>query len=481
MAYARDAICEARNVSVAFGDPPRLVLADVTLAANEGEVLALLGPSGCGKSTLLRAMVGLLKPTRGEVFAHGKPLEGVHPGVALVFQNFALFPWMTVAQNIAVGLNGVNVSPEVARRRIANTIETVGLAGYEHAYPKELSGGMKQRVGIGRALARGPELLCMDEPFSALDVFTAESLRSEVYRLWSEPKLKGKMGAKGGGGGGAGSGGVAVRQSSPQATMQAASGSSAGAAVVDETVMPPLRSVMIITHIIEEAVFLADRIVIMGTRPGHIRQVIDNHLEHPRDYQSPAFLEMVQQLHDIIVSEHLPDRAPVSGAAANAAPSPEPLPPFQLGQMFGLMEILRDRGGSADVFSLNAVTDYDFGHTLSVIKGGEMLGFLNTPRNMVQLTPLGNRLLDAEIGVRKDMLNAQLRTLGTFRFMIDLIQESPRKMLSKELALEELAVRLPTEDVEKLFTTIIAWGRFAELFDYSMEGEEVTMAEGEKS
>ena len=147
-------ICEAHNVTVAFGDPPRPVLADVTLTANEGEVLAILGPSGCGKSTLLRAMVGLLKPTSGEVFAHGQPLVGVHPGVALVFQNFALYPWLSVAQNIAVALNGLNLTEEQARQRISGCIDTVGLAGYEDAYPKELSGGMKQRVGIARALAR---------------------------------------------------------------------------------------------------------------------------------------------------------------------------------------------------------------------------------------------------------------------------------------------------------------------------------------
>ncbi|HUO09427.1 MAG TPA: nitrate/sulfonate/bicarbonate ABC transporter ATP-binding protein [Phycisphaerae bacterium] len=421
-------ICEARNVSVAFGEPPRTVLANVTLAAKEGEVLALLGPSGCGKSTLLRAMIGLLKPTTGEVFAHGKPLTTVHPGVALVFQSFALYPWLTVSQNIAVALNGLDLAPEEAATRVTNCIETVGLAGYENAYPKELSGGMKQRVGIARALARGPELLCMDEPFSALDVFTAESLRSEVYRLWSQPK-----------------------ESTPNSA-------------------PPIKSVMFITHIIEEAVFLADRIVIMGTRPGHIRQIIENDIPHPRDYQSSAFLEMVQKLHDIIVSEHLPE-APAPAAGVPAILLPEPLPHVNLSEIFGLMELLRDRGGRSDVFALDAVTAYDFGHTLAVTKAGELLGFLDTPRNNVSLTPLGNRLLDADMSHRKGIIAHQLRTLNTFKFVLKLIEDSRSKQISKDIVLEEFAIHLPLEDAEKLLEVVISWGRFTELFTYSPDTE----------
>src|SRR5579862_7519300 len=237
-------ISEAIDVSVSFGEEGTsnrlLVLDKVSLAVKPGEVLALLGPSGCGKSTLLRAMVGLLQPTKGTILAHGKPLVGIHPGVSLVFQNFALFPWLTVEENIKVALNGLGLDPETVKDRVTKCIDVVGLEGFEHAYPKELSGGMKQRVGIARALARGPELLCMDEPFSALDVFTAESLRSEVYRLWS--------------GGG--------------------------------SKLPfALKSVIMITHLIEEAVFLADRIVVMGARPGHIRTIIQNDVPHPREYQ----------------------------------------------------------------------------------------------------------------------------------------------------------------------------------------------------
>ncbi len=420
-------ICEARNVSVSFGADERLVLEDVSLAVNSGEVIAILGPSGCGKSTLLRALVGLIKPTKGEIRAHGKPLNGIHPGISIVFQNFALDPWLTVRENVRVALNGLGFDAATGVARVSRCIDMVGLEGFEEAYPKELSGGMKQRVGIARALARGPELLCMDEPFSALDVFTAESLRSEVYRLWTGDQ------------GGLGSVGT-------------------------------VKSIMMITHIIEEAVFLADRIVVMGTRPGHIRQIIQNTIPHPRTYQSPAFLGLVQRLHDVIVSEHLPETAAISSVATpEGFVALEPLPRVNLGEVFGLMEIVRDNGGQMDVFRLDLLTDYDFGHTLAVIKAGEMLDFIDTPKNRVSLTPTGSKFLDADINGRKKLFRQQLQTLSVFRFLEQILKEAKDQKLPGEIVQEELVVRLPTEDLDTLIKTIIHWGRFGELIGYSPE------------
>jgi NitT/TauT family transport system ATP-binding protein len=426
-------IAEARNVTVSFGDgdKSRVVLQDVCLAVREGQVVAILGPSGCGKSTLLRALVGFLKPSQGSVFAHGQPLEGIHPGMSLVFQNFALFPWLTVQENIAVALSGLGMSQEAGRQRVARCIDVVGLEGFEEAYPKELSGGMKQRVGIARALARGPELLCMDEPFSALDVFTAESLRSEVYRLWS--------------GGG--------------------------------SKLPfSLKSVIIITHVIEEAVFLADQIVVMGSRPGTIRQTILNDVPHPREYQSPPFQKLVQRLHDIITKEEgaMLDTEAAPGdeqTAADGMPVPEPIPPVSPGQIFGLMEILRDHGGQMDVFNLDQLTEYDFGHTLSVVKAGEMLEFLDTPKSLVVLTDLGRAFLDADVNGRKTLFRRQLEQLTTFRFVRRLLEEATGGELTKEIVEEELCVRLCTEDIPKLIDVIINWGRYGELFGYSPDSE----------
>jgi NitT/TauT family transport system ATP-binding protein len=422
-------ICEVRGVSVAFGEGEgRLVLSDVTLAINTGEVVAILGPSGCGKSTLLRALIGLLKPTRGEVLVHGRPLEGVHPGVALVFQSFALYPWLTVRQNIELALNHLNLTPDETAARLSRCIDLVGLGGYEQAYPKELSGGMKQRVGIARALARGPELLCMDEPFSALDVFTAESLRSEVYRLWT-------------------------------GTGPHPSG---------------LKSILMITHIIEEAVFLADRIVVMGTRPGHIRQIIPVRLAHPRNYQNPAFLRLVQEIHDVIVSEHLPEVAAAPAATTEEGlPMPEPLPYVNVTEIFGLMAVLADRGGQMDVFTLDQLTDYDFGHTLAVVKAGEMLDFLDTPKNQVLLTDDGRSVLATDMYGRRAIFRNKIAAHPTFRFVQQILNEAPEKRLPADVVREELAIRLTAEDIERLFHTLVAWGRFAELFGYSSETDEI--------
>jgi NitT/TauT family transport system ATP-binding protein len=425
-------IAEAIGVSVSFQTDSTnlLVLKDISLAVRSGEVLALLGPSGCGKSTLLRALIGLLKPTEGKVLAHGKPLEGVNPGVSLVFQNFALFPWLTVHENIRVALNGLDLSPAQGAQRVRQCIDIVGLEGFEQAYPKELSGGMKQRVGIARALARGPELLCMDEPFSALDVFTAENLRSEVYRLWS--------------GGGK---------------------------------LPfALKGVLIITHVIDEAVFLADRIVVMGAKPGHIRQIIQNDVAHPREYQSPQFQRMVQRIHDIITKETPPPDMGIC-APCGDAPRLEPIPPVAVGQFVGVMEILNDRGGQMDVFKLDQMTDYDFGHTIAVVKAGEMLDFVDNPRNNVILTPIGRKFLEADVTERKHIFREQLLKLNTFKFIMQLLQESPNHRVTKDLVMEEMCIRLTTEEPEKTFSFTVGWGRYAELFGYSTDTEDLFLDE----
>jgi NitT/TauT family transport system ATP-binding protein len=439
-----DPICEAKNIGVVFAGRP--ALENVSLAIVPNEVVAILGPSGCGKSTLLRVLVGLIKPTSGDVLAHGQPLTQIHPGISIVFQNFALYPWLTVRENIQVALNGLDLDPATASQRITKCIDMVGLDGSEEAYPKELSGGMKQRVGIARALARGPELLCMDEPFSALDVFTAESLRSEVYRLWTGADNK----PAGGNG------------NSNENNNGKSAHSGTG-----------LRGILMITHIIEEAVFLADRIVVMGTKPGHIRQIIPNTIPHPRNYQSPLFLGLVQRLHDIIVSEHLPEAPATEAAGAPDLLAVEPLPAVNLGEVAGLMKILYNNGGQMDVFRLDGLTDYDFGHTLAVVKGGEMLDFLDTPKNRVVLTPLGAKYLDADINARKALLNKQFQNLGIFRYVVQMLKEAKNQRLPLEIVQEELAIRLPTEDVDALSKRLISWGRFGELIGYSSETEEV--------
>ncbi len=419
-------LAQAVRVSKDFGasrERGQVVLDDISLAVERGEVLCILGPSGCGKSTLLRILAGLIRPSSGEVLAFGKPLAGLHPNAAMVFQNSALFPWLTVDDNVAVGLNGKPFAPAEYPDRVRRAIDMVGLDGYEEAYPKELSGGMKQRVGIARALVGEPELLFMDEPFSALDVLTAEALRSEIYRLWSE----GRTG---------------------------------------------LKAVVLITHLIEEAVVMGDRIVVLGTNPGRVRSIIRNHLPHPRDSRSREFLAMVDEIHRIVTHIQMPDepeQPPAAAAAAEAAlrETPVPLPDVELGQIFGVIEIVHDHGGEMDIFTLDEITVYDFNRTILIVKGAELLDLVDTPKNRVLLTPAGRDFVGADINGRKAILRRQLLELGTFRQLVKLLRRTAHHSLPEDIAKEQLAVMLPSQDPEAMFDILVKWGRYAELFGHN--------------
>jgi len=426
-------IAEAKKIWKSFKDETgveRTVLEDVSLAIHENEVVCILGESGCGKSTLLRILVGLIPATEGEVLCHGAPLRGIHAGSSIVFQNFALYPWLTVDENVAMGLDGLGFEEPEVRERTKRAVDLVGLEGYEGAFPKELSGGMKQRVGIARALVGGPELLCMDEPFSALDVLTAESLRSEVYRLWS--------------------------------TKDAG-----------------LKSVLMITHTIEEAVYLGDRIVLMDKNPGRVRTVIKNDLTHPREYRSAAFQSLVEEIHDIIVGIHLPD-APETrkGSAAperQAFVRPTALPRARIGEITGLIEILHDHGDQMDLFALDGITSYDFGHTIAVTRAAELLGFVETPGDEVKLTALGRRYLDTDVNGRKEIVRSSVERLGTFRFVTEQLRRRPDGKLPAEVLRESLVVVLPNERPHQLLETIINWGRYAEVLSFDSATDEVAL------
>src|SRR5579871_2391885 len=300
-----ESLCQLRHVKKVFRTPAGAemkVLDDVSLDVRAEEILAVLGPSGCGKSTVMRILAGLLLPDGGEVVYRDKPLAGLNPGAAMVFQGFALYPWLTVRQNIvepllARGLDG-KAADEVAER----VIHLVGLSGFEDAYPRELSGGMKQRVGIARALAVEPEILCMDEPFSQVDALTAENLRGEVVRFWEDKNANPK-------------------------------------------------TIFMVSHDVKEVVFMATRIVVMAARPGRVRTIIDNPLPFPRDYRAREFQRLVDSIHAIITEAEMPDEAPAPPAAARK-PVWEPLPDASASEVIGLLEILDDRGGRENVFQL---------------------------------------------------------------------------------------------------------------------------------
>src|SRR5450631_3412595 len=258
-------IIEAVGIEKSYpqADGTRIQVVGLTnLVIEPGKIVALLGPSGCGKSTLLRMLTGLAQPTSGTLLWHGKPLDGQMPNVAIVFQSFALFPWLTVLENVEAPLEAKGVPAVERRKRALRTLDTVGLDGFETAYPKELSGGMKQRVGFARALVVEPEVLFMDEPFSALDVLTAENLRSELLELWAKKTM-------------------------------------------------PTKAVFLVTHNIEEAVLLADRIIVLGRNPGHIRTDFKVQLAHPRDRKSEPFTNLVDYIYKVLTRpEVVPAEAP---------------------------------------------------------------------------------------------------------------------------------------------------------------------------
>lgn len=468
-------LCEARHVSIAFGPKgKRRVLDDVSLAIYPDEIAAVLGPSGCGKSTLLRVLAGLIRPTSGQVLAKGQMLDGVLPGVSLVFQSVALFPWLTAKQNVELALVNRSMAAAERDKLVARSLALVGLAGNEDSFPRELSGGMKQRVGIARALVSEPELLCMDEPFSALDVFTAEGLRAELYNLWTASR--------------------ADPASHPH--------------------LSPLRGILLVTHLIEEAVFLADRIIVMGANPGTIREVVANRLPHPRDSQSAPFLEMVRHIHNIIIAEHLPDSpaervdAPVAvptaittdgagsavasaaGAVAPAAASGpekvgselaetaasaevggsaeeiEPVPAVHIGEILGLLEIVHDHADNMNVFALHELTSHDFGHTLAIATAAEMLDFVDTPKERVVLTHLGLAIVGQHAGGRKAIVRRQLRRLGLFQLALGTVRSAVEGRMARREFETLLAERVPSHHGSDLFDTLIDWGRYAELLAF---------------
>jgi NitT/TauT family transport system ATP-binding protein len=424
MALNHDVLCEARGVSHNFMLPngkPLCVLENITLSIRAKEVVALLGPSGCGKSTILRILAGLIQPSRGDVLYHGQPLQGLNPGVAIVFQSFALYPWMTVRDNIQTVLQAAGKPREEVVRRSTSAIRMVGLKGFEDAYPRELSGGMKQRVGTARAFSVDPEILFMDEPFSHVDALTAESLRAEILDIWS------------------------------------AAGSNPS-------------SILMVSHDIPEVAYMADRIVILGANPGRVQTVVENSLPRPRDYRSPALLELVDHLHDLITGHELPDVP----AAVSAF---EPLPEVEASEVAGLLEYLDARGGSQDLFRIAEETDRPFDRVILVVKAAEMLNFVNTPRRLVVLEPEGKKFVQALPEARKTIWREQLSRLRLFQEIYEALKRDPNHQVDRDFVMETIILRLPQENYEKIFRTLIRWARFGDLFTYNEATDTLSLPE----
>ncbi|MBI3320652.1 MAG: ATP-binding cassette domain-containing protein [Candidatus Omnitrophica bacterium] len=399
---------------------PLPVLSDITLTFQEGELVAILGPSGCGKSTLIRIAAGLLPPNAGEVRYRGQLVTEPNPHVALVFQQFALFPWLTVAQNIEQALIPRGVDSETRRHRVAEVITVIGLDGFEEAYPRELSGGMKQRVGIARALVVQPELLCMDEPFSQVDALTAETLRNEVVNLWRD------------------------REKYPQA-------------------------ICMVSHDIHEVAFMANRILIMTAHPGRIKTVIENSLPYPRDPRSSAYQAFVDKLHAVITGLYLPEKEPpqvtlMPGTLGIRVMAP--LPSVEVREIVGLLEALQVRGGDVEFFRLTSELGRTFTRILLAVKAAELLALLESPQGHLILTEFGRVFVSSPRKIRRQLFRQQLSQVPLVKRVREMMEHSPDRHLAKDVLLEELAIQCPQEDPKRLLRILINWGRFADLWVY---------------
>ena len=431
-------IGELRYVSKSFstgGGREYKVLEQIDLAVKEGELLALLGQSGSGKSTILRCLTGLLKPTAGRVLCYGKPLDGIiNPYASIVFQTFALYPWLTVEQNVGVGLMAKRLSRSEKQIAIDKMIELIGLSSYHRSYPREISGGMRQRVGLARALVSEPKLLCLDEAFSALDVLTAETLRHEIIALWQR---------------------------------QVAS----------------LKSIFMITHNIEEAVEMATRICILFPNPGRLGLTLENKLPFPREANSPEFQHLVATIHEAITSLSLPDQPPEPPPApgqlvSRARRRMESIPLVSVGQIVGLISILYDEPELTNIYDISDEIEKDFGETIAIVKSAEILELVDTPKNDVQLTPLGRRFHEASRKERRQIFAEQLYKLRLFHIILAYLEVS--ESVDAERVLQDIAHALPYDNPEKIFQTMIAWGRFAKIMDYNASAKTVFVPKAKK-
>jgi len=433
-----DAIIQARAVEKFYVQPDgnRIeVIAPTDLEVNPGQIVALLGPSGSGKSTLLRILTGLSQPSSGDVLWHGQPISSHAPNVAIVFQSFALFPWLNVLENVEAPLEARNVGAIERRKRALKMVDTVGLDGFESAYPKELSGGMKQRVGFARALVVEPEVLFMDEPFSALDVLTAENLRGELLELWLSKKM-------------------------------------------------PATAIFVVTHNIEEAILLADRVIVLGKNPGRIRSDFVVGLPQARDRKSARFVEFVDYVYKIMTQPDLDHAAPpLPGQAPLIVPRApkqkyQMLPHARPGGIAGLMELLHDRGGREDIYRLAEPLAMDVDDLLPIIEAATMLGFATLKEGAVEVTPEGVAFAEADILTRKVLFReAALEYIAILQCIDSVLRSKSDHSIPEEFFHDILDEHFTQEEVERQFETAMNWGRYAEIFDYDAENARLVLSE----
>ena len=421
-------LVEVRGVRQAYhkeSSADLVVLQDVDLTLRTGEIVGLLGRSGSGKSTLLRIVSGLLMPTAGEVRWRGVDLHGPAEGVAMVFQSFALFPWLTVQENVELGLEAQGVPKAEREKRGEEAIDLIGLGGYESAYPKELSGGMRQRVGLARALVVHPDLLLMDEPFSALDVLTAETLRTDLIDLWVDKKL-------------------------------------------------PIKSILMVTHNIEEAVLMCDRVLVFSSNPGRVASELLVPFPHPRDRLDPAFRQRVDDIYAIMTR-----RAPAR-TAQTAVTTATALHPVSTNIMAGLLETLAapPYNGRADLPALAAALQLEADELLPLGEALQLLRFGTLADGDLLVTDTGRQFVAADVDPRKvlfgDALRAHVPLVAQIRQVLD---ERWNHRASAVRFRDELEDVMSPDYADDTMRAVIAWGRYAELYSYDEDADQFYLDE----
>jgi NitT/TauT family transport system ATP-binding protein len=418
-------LLDLKNIRRAFRKPDGgelLVLDNVELRLNEGEIVGLLGRSGSGKSTLLRIISGLSQPNGGEVNYLGKPVNGPASGIAMVFQSFALFPWLTVLQNVQLGLEALGLPEDEIRKRSLAAIDLIGLDGFESAYPRELSGGMRQRVGFARALVVHPNILLMDEAFSALDVLTAETMRTDLLELWAEGQL-------------------------------------------------PLKGIILVTHNIEEAVLMCDRILVFSSNPGRVVTEIKVDLPQPRDRLDPKFRELVESIYVEMTAKrmergarpgHIEQRFPGMGIG-------NILPHVSTNLLSGLIEEVAAApyNGRADLPEIASSLHMEIDDLFPVAETLQMMRFAELEGGDIHLTEDGKLFAESEVDVRKQVFAKHLLTYvqlaGHVRRVLD---ERESHRAPKSRFLDELEDHMTTQAAEETLRAIISWGRYGETFSY---------------